>query len=60
MSLRYQCTRLRRRGDGELVDEEALIAALTSGAIAGAGLDVFLNEPLPENLSLIHTPSPRD
>ncbi|MTE01193.1 2-hydroxyacid dehydrogenase [Paracoccus sp. YIM 132242] len=33
---------------GSVVDEGALIAALREGRIAGAGLDVFLNEPHPD------------
>ena len=41
---------------GALVDEAALIAALRSGAIAGAALDAFAAEPLPADSPLRECP----
>jgi phosphoglycerate dehydrogenase-like enzyme len=37
---------------GALVDEASLVQALKDGAIAGAGLDVFAQEPLPPESEL--------
>jgi lactate dehydrogenase-like 2-hydroxyacid dehydrogenase len=41
---------------GSAIDEDALIDALKSGTIAGAGLDVFENEPAPR-ADLINLPN---
>jgi D-3-phosphoglycerate dehydrogenase len=38
---------------GGIIDESALHAALTSGHLAGAGLDVFETEPTPVNNTLL-------
>jgi glycerate dehydrogenase len=39
---------------GGLVDEAALAEALTTGVIAGAGFDVLVKEPPPEDNVLLH------
>lgn len=44
-------------GRGGLVDESALAEALTDGVIAGAGLDTFAAEPLPEDSPLWDMPN---
>ncbi len=42
---------------GELVDEPALIAALSDGRLRGAGLDVFARQPLPPDHPLRQLPN---
>lgn len=42
-------------GRGSAIDQEALIDALNSGALAGAALDVMVPEPLPEGHPLWNT-----
>ncbi len=42
---------------GAVVDEEALAAALSTGQLRAAGLDVFVDEPLPVNSPLMILPN---
>lgn len=42
---------------GELIDQDALCSALESKKVAGAGLDVFSPEPLPEGHPLLGAPN---
>ncbi len=42
---------------GEIADEGALVEALESGRIRGAGLDVFAEEPLPPDHPLLRMPN---
>lgn len=45
-------------GRGGIVDESALADAVDAGEIAGAALDVFVTEPLPEDHPLLRTRHP--
>ena len=58
LSLMKPSAYLVNLGRGAVVDEAALADAVDNGRIAGAALDVFSTEPLPEDHPLLHTSHP--
>lgn len=57
LALMKKSSFLINTGRGLLVDEDALAAALSSGAITGAGLDVLSQEPPPSDNPLLQAPN---
>jgi len=57
ISMMKQTAYIINVGRGKIIDESALIRALSEGKIAGAGLDVFETEPLPIDSRLWELPN---
>lgn len=57
IALMKPTARLINVGRGDLVDEPALVHALATGRLAGAALDVFAVEPLPDDSPLWDMPN---
>jgi D-3-phosphoglycerate dehydrogenase len=57
LALLPRCARLLNVARGGIVNEKALADALASGHIAGAGLDVFEQEPTPPDNPLLKAPN---
>jgi glycerate dehydrogenase len=45
-------------GRGGIIQEAALAKVIDEGAIGGAGLDVYVTEPIPADSPLLHTRHP--
>ena len=57
LALMKQSAVLVNTARGPVIDEPALVEAMTSGRLRGAGLDVFWEEPPPSNSPLFRAPN---